>query len=102
MKRYFLHVLIALDQFLNAVTGGFADETLSSRSYREARTGRRGRVVAEKCVDRLFFWQGEPCRRAWLRALPRAHFPVVLFADLPATNTDCPRPSSSFLPRHRR
>lgn len=79
MKRYFLHVLIALDQFLNAVTGGFADETLSSRIYREARTGRRGWVVAEKCVNRLFFWQDEHCRRAWLRERQRTHFPVGFF-----------------------
>ena len=79
MKRYFLHVLIALDQFLNAVTGGFADETLSSRIYRGACTGRRGWVVAEKCVNRLFFWQGEHCRRAWLRERQRAHFPVGFF-----------------------
>ena len=79
MKRYFLHVLIALDQFLNAVTGGFADETLSSRIYREARTGRRGWVVAEKCVNRLFFWQDEHCRRALLRERQRAHFPVGFF-----------------------
>ena len=79
MKRYFLHVLIALDQFLNAVTGGFADETLSSRIYREARTGRRGWVVAEKCVNRLFFWQSEHSRRAWLRERQRAHFPVGFF-----------------------
>ena len=79
MKQYFLHVLIALDQFLNAVTGGFADETLSSRIYREARAGRRGWVAAEKCVNHLFFWQGEHCRRAWLRERQRAHFPVGFF-----------------------
>lgn len=79
MKRYFLHVLIALDQFLNAVTGGFADETLSSRIYREARAGRRGWVAAEKCVNHLFFWQDGHCRRAWLRERARAHFPSGFF-----------------------
>lgn len=79
MKRYFLHVLIALDQFLNAVTGGFADETLSSRIYREARTGRRSWVAAERCVNRLFFWQDGHCRRAWLRERERMHFPAGFF-----------------------
>lgn len=31
MKKYIWNVLIALDQLGNALTGGFADETMSSR-----------------------------------------------------------------------
>ena len=36
LKRYGYHVIIAIDQLFNALTGGAADETLSSRTYRRA------------------------------------------------------------------
>lgn len=36
LKRYGYHVVIAIDQLFNALTGGAADETLSSRAYRSA------------------------------------------------------------------
>ena len=36
LKTWGYHVLIAADQFFNALTGGAADETLSSRTYRRA------------------------------------------------------------------
>lgn len=36
LKRYGYHVVIAIDQLFNALTGGAADETLSSRTYRGA------------------------------------------------------------------
>ena len=36
LKKYGYHVLIAIDQLFNALTGGAADETLSSRTYRSA------------------------------------------------------------------
>lgn len=35
-KTYGYHVLIAIDQLFNALLGGTADETLSSRTYRGA------------------------------------------------------------------
>lgn len=34
LKKYGYHVVIAIDQLFNALTGGAADETLSSRTYR--------------------------------------------------------------------
>nr|DAR77896.1 MAG TPA: hypothetical protein [Caudoviricetes sp.] len=36
LKRYGYHVVIAIDQLFHALTGGAADETLSSRTYRGA------------------------------------------------------------------
>ena len=36
LKTWGYHVVIALDQLFNALTGGAADETLSSRTYRGA------------------------------------------------------------------
>lgn len=41
LKKWGYHVLIAADQFFNALTGGAADETLSSRTY-------RGAILAEQ------------------------------------------------------
>ena len=41
LKTWGYHVLIAADQFFNALTGGAADETLSSRTY-------RGAILAEQ------------------------------------------------------
>lgn len=40
MKRYFWNILIALDQFGNAVTGGDPDETISSRAGKAMREGK--------------------------------------------------------------
>lgn len=34
MMDYILQILIAIDELLNAILGGAADETLSSRAYR--------------------------------------------------------------------
>lgn len=52
--KYVLNVLVGLDQFVNALTGGDADETISSR------VGKR-RDAAERfwaaVVDKIFFWQ---------------------------------------------
>nr|DAX75260.1 MAG TPA: hypothetical protein [Caudoviricetes sp.] len=41
LRLYAYHNLIAIDQLLNALTGGAADETLSSRTY-------RGAILAEQ------------------------------------------------------
>lgn len=34
MKRYFKNLLIAIDQFVNALFGGYCDETISAVCYR--------------------------------------------------------------------
>ena len=36
MKKYAYQLLIAADQLINALLGGYPDETLSSRIYRNA------------------------------------------------------------------
>ena len=45
-------VLIALDQLLNAILGGWADETISARLFRE-------KSKFEGVVNLLFFWDKE-------------------------------------------
>lgn len=49
LKMWGYHVLIAIDQLFNALTGGAADETFSSRCY-------RGAVLATKPKKRWRFW----------------------------------------------
>ena len=58
LKRYGYHVVIAIDQLFNALTGGAADETLSSRTYRGAiladKPKKRWRVLY-RLINGLFF-----------------------------------------------
>lgn len=56
-------VLIAIDQLANALAGGWADETLSSRAHRVARNG--GPPWPEKVINALFFWQDDHCRASY-------------------------------------
>jgi len=43
-------ILIAFDQLLNAILGGYPDETISARCWREKR-------LLRYVIDGLFFWQ---------------------------------------------
>ena len=58
LKRYGYHVVIAIDQLFNAIIGGAADETLSSRTYRGAvlaeQPKKRWRVLY-RLINDLFF-----------------------------------------------
>lgn len=74
MRRLYLHQLaIALDQLLNALLAGWADETLSSRAYR-CRDVRRWRIVM-RVIDGLFFWQDGHCKKAYEVELAQGHLP---------------------------
>lgn len=50
MKTWIFYIAIAVDQLLNAILGGYPDETLSARCWREKRWQRY-------VIDGLFFWQ---------------------------------------------
>ena len=70
-------ILLALDQLLNALLGGWADETLSSRAWRmDDGVGSWART--RKSIDRVFFWQKDHCYEAWLSERLRLHFPPEL------------------------
>ncbi len=56
-KSYGKNVGIALDQLANALSGGWPDETLSSRAYRWARDGVRHWPA--KVINRLAWWDKE-------------------------------------------
>jgi hypothetical protein len=61
-------VLIALDQLLNTILGGWADETLSSRSH-------RCWPRIEKAINLLFWWDPNHCYNSYLSEIQRRQFP---------------------------
>ena len=67
-----LQVLIALDQLINTLIWGMADETLSARAHRHALKDRKW---PEKIINALFFWQPDHCRQAYESELERTQVP---------------------------
>ena len=61
---YAKKILIAADQFMNAMFDGWPDETLSSRAFRWEQNGVRKwpRIM----IDCLFFWESEHCFQSYL------------------------------------
>lgn len=74
-RGYIRNVFIGLDQFANAITGGWPDETLSSRC------GRLGHRYPYKAwavvIDAIFrpFQGPDHCWNAYLKEQTRYHFP---------------------------
>ena len=60
---YVRRLLIAVDQLLNAVLGGWPDETLSSRAWRWELAGVRS--WPRRLIDALFFPEEEHCRESY-------------------------------------
>jgi hypothetical protein len=65
-------IVIAGDQLLNAMTGGSAEETLSSRCYRL--DAYESYMIAEKIIDAVFYPLDGPnhCWQAYENARSRA------------------------------
>ena len=65
IKFFVWQLLLAIDQLVNVLFGGYADETLSSRAYRASRhTGHwRWRVCAR--VINFLFRDPEHCYKAY-------------------------------------
>ena len=77
LKRYGYHIIIAIDQLFNALTGGAADETLSSRTYRGAvlakQPKKRWRVLYY-VINGIFFDKNH-CKTAYESELSRKQYP---------------------------
>lgn len=73
VKEYFFQVALAFDQLLNALCGGWADESLSSRSWRLYIE--RNRTIPKTIINGIFFWQENHCRDAYESELERLHVP---------------------------
>lgn len=68
-KFILFQLLVWADQGFNVIAGGYADETLSARAYRE-------QLKAEKYIDTLFFWQDRHCYNAYLSEMNRKQLPL--------------------------
>ena len=78
--RRFEQLGIAVDQFINACCGGWADETLSCRAWRKRNDGHGWRFL--RClIDCIFFWQEDHCKQAYRSELERKQLPEELRGD---------------------
>lgn len=72
---YILQILLWIDQGLNVLTGGYADETLQSRAYRAWRGDKFFGKIFKPLIDFLFFWEDNHCRIAYLAEIERYQLP---------------------------
>ena len=76
LKLYAYHNLIAIDQLFNTLTGGAADETLSSRAYRGAvlkeHPRKRWRVI-HILINAVFFDRNH-CRESYFSEVYRRQY----------------------------
>ena len=78
MKWHWFHqVILGVDQLLNAIIGGWADETISSRAWRLHQTRPRW-AVARYLIDALFFMEPDHCQMAYLSERNRLQQPPEL------------------------
>lgn len=76
MWKYLKQVLIALDQLLNTLFKGYADETLSLRAYRLR--VERGRVWPERIIDTVLFFDDNHCEESYISEVQRRQLPPSL------------------------
>ncbi len=74
--RWLLQVLIAIDQLVNALCGGWADESLSARAFRSGWYWRR------RAINALFFWQDDHWKAAWVAEVTRRQLPPQYRQDV--------------------
>ena len=64
MGRRFSQIPIAVDQLVNTLFGGWADETISSAAWRKRNESHGWRFL--RClIDCIFFWQADHCLNAY-------------------------------------
>lgn len=68
-------VLVALDQLINALLAGFADETLSSRAHRMAVKAQPVWGWTARAINALFFWQPNHCLSSFVAERERRQLP---------------------------
>jgi hypothetical protein len=68
-------ILIALDQLFNALLGGYADETLSSRAWRLYIKDKLSGKILKPSIDFIFFFQKDHCYNSFLAELNRRQLP---------------------------
>ena len=77
MGRRCKQIPIAIDQLVNTLFGGWADETISSVAWRKRNEG-CGWALLRKLIDTLFFWQPDHCKTAYESEKNRLQCPPEL------------------------
>lgn len=77
VKHWTIQVLIAIDQLVTALLGGWADETLSSYAWRMEQEGKPWGVM-RRVIDAVFFWSKNHCYQSWLDEVLRRQLPPEL------------------------
>ena len=62
-------ILIAIDQLVNTLFGGWADETVSSMVWRKKH------LVMIKIINAIFFWESNHCQSSYINERQRMHLP---------------------------
>ena len=65
---------IAIDQLVNTIFGGWADETISCRAHRMQGKSRKWARL-RKLIDSLFRRQKDHCKTAYESEMQRRHLP---------------------------
>lgn len=66
LKFYILQNFISIDQGLNSLLGGYADETLSSRAWRAYYDKKPFGLVFKPVIDTIFFFDKDHCFNSFL------------------------------------
>lgn len=80
-KAYLKQVLIAFDQWVNALIGGWADETLSSAAHRMREKGQPVWGWTASFIDwlfRFFFNEEDHCKSSYESEIHRRQLPPEL------------------------
>ena len=75
LKAHIKQCLIAADQLLNTLLGGWADETLSARSWRMRNRSVKW-AIARRTIDALFWFDKNHCEVSYFSEKYRGHLPV--------------------------
>jgi threonine aldolase len=70
-----MQILIAIDQLINALLFGMADETLSARIWRNRE--KQGWKQARLIVDWLLWFDKDHCYNSYLSEIYRRQYPKV-------------------------
>jgi hypothetical protein len=71
MKQF----LIAFDQLINTVFGGYADETISARSWRTEQDGKLFGKFFRPLIDTILFFDKDHCYNSYVSEKRRKQFP---------------------------
>lgn len=79
MNRWLFQVGLALTRLGNALLGGLAEESMSSRAYRMGASGKPWGQITRPLIDRIFrlFGQKDHCQHAYVYERNKQPLPTV-------------------------